>query len=159
VDVELAGSVLPGWLLAAGYTFNNNMQLVPDPVYGLAVSTQTPRHLLKAWTSKQLPGRWRRWSVGASLQAQSRNYTHGLWCSLNSQGACLGGGLQHYYEVQSSYAVVSPRIGYQFDSKWQVALSVNNLFDKSYYQTISAPSGGNWYGEPRSFTVRVDGKF
>jgi outer-membrane receptor for ferric coprogen and ferric-rhodotorulic acid len=123
------------------------------------VSTQTPRHLLKVWTSWQLPGEWHRWSIGASLQAQSRNYALGLSCALNSQGGCLGGGLQPYFEAQPSYAVVSPRIGYQFDSNWQVALSVNNLFDRTYYQTISGPSGGNWYGEPRNFTVRVDGKF
>jgi outer-membrane receptor for ferric coprogen and ferric-rhodotorulic acid len=159
VDAELAGSVLPGWLIAAGYTFNNNRGLVPDYVDGGAVSTQTPRHLLKVWTSWQLPGEWHRWSIGASLQAQSRNYALGLSCALNSQGGCLGGGLQPYFEAQPSYAVVSPRIGYQFDSNWQVALSVNNLFDRTYYQTISGPSGGNWYGEPRNFTVRVDGKF
>jgi outer membrane receptor for ferric coprogen and ferric-rhodotorulic acid len=159
VDVELAGSVLPGWLIAAGYTFNNNRGLLPDYVYGGALSTQTPRHLLKAWTSWQLPGNWHRWSIGASLQAQSRNYALGLTCSLNSQGACLSGGLRHYFEAQPSYAVVSPRIAYQFGSRWQVALSVNNLFDRTYYQTISGPSGGNWYGDPRNFTVRVDGKF
>jgi outer-membrane receptor for ferric coprogen and ferric-rhodotorulic acid len=159
VDVELAGSVLPGWLLAAGYTFNNNRDLVPDLFYGAALSTQTPRHLLKAWTSRQLPGTWHRWSVGSTVQAQSRNYAAGLYClTLSSQGNCLG-GYQGFHEVQPSYVVVSPRIGYQISSKWQLAVSVNNLFDKTYYQTIGTPEGGNWYGDPRNFVVRLDGKF
>ena len=28
-----------------------------------------------------------------------------------------------------------------------------------YWQTIGTPAGGNWYGEPRNFLVRVDGKY
>lgn len=159
VDLELAGTILPGWLLAAGYTFNNNQGLIPQYIDGTPLSTQTPRHLLKVWTSRQLPGAWHRWSVGATVQAQSRNYAAGLWCPvLNSQGGCVG-GYQTYHEVQSAYVIVSPRIGYQLGSKWQLALSVNNQFDKTYYQTIGAPLGGNWYGDPRNFVVRLDGKF
>ena len=156
VDLEFEGSILPGWLVAAGYTFNNNEELIPDAVFGGALSTQTPRHLLKVWTSRQF---WRRWSVGTTLQFQSRNYASGLWCpALNSRGDCSSNYL-HFNDAQSSYAIVSPRIGYQLGSKWQIAVSVNNLFDKTYYQTVSAPLGGNWYGDPRNFVVRLDGKF
>jgi outer membrane receptor for ferric coprogen and ferric-rhodotorulic acid len=100
-----------------------------------------------------------RWSLGSTVQAQSRNYAAGLYClPLSSQGICLG-AYQHFQEVQSSYVVVSPRIGYQISAKWQLAVSVNNLFDKTYYQTIGTPEGGNWYGDPRNFVVRLDGKF
>lgn len=156
VDLEMAGSIQSGWPIEAGYTFNNNRGLVPDYFYGLPVSPQTPRHLLKVWTSRQLRGAWQRWSVGVTLQAQSRNYNAGLWCTPNSEGQC--GGSQVFKDVQSPYAIVSPRIAYQLDSKWQIALDVNNLFDKTYYQTIGAPSAYNWYGDPRNFVVRIDGK-
>lgn len=161
VDLEVTGSIQPDWLIAAGYTFNNNKGLVsfenPDLLYGEPNSTQTPRHLLKIWTSRQLSGRLRRWSVGGALQAQSSNYAVALWCETPDAYGCPV--YQPYHETQPAYAVVSPRIGYQIDAKWHVAVSVNNLFDKTYYQTISAPYGGNWYGDPRNFTVRVDGKF
>jgi outer-membrane receptor for ferric coprogen and ferric-rhodotorulic acid len=173
VDLEVIGSIQPDWLIAAGYTFNNNRGLVPDALYtfnnnkalvpnasyGVPNSTQTPRHLLKIWTSRQLSGRLRSWSVGASLQAQSSNYAVGLWCATPAADGGCPVNYQPFHETQPSYAVVSPRIGYQIDAQWRVAVSVNNLFDKTYYQTISAPDGGNWYGDPRNFTVRVDGKF
>jgi len=94
------------------------------------------------------------------VQAQSRNYASALGCPvLDIQGGCPGSALQPFVEAQSSYIVVSPRIGYQIGSKWQVAATVNNLFDKTYYQTIATPLGGNWYGDPRNFVVRLDGKF
>jgi outer membrane receptor for ferric coprogen and ferric-rhodotorulic acid len=51
------------------------------------------------------------------------------------------------------------RAGYQVDSHWRVALRVNNVFDKVYYESIGDPTGNNWYGEPRNFLVRIDGNF
>jgi outer membrane receptor for ferric coprogen and ferric-rhodotorulic acid len=38
-------------------------------------------------------------------------------------------------------------------------LSVNNLLDRRYYQTVDATAGGNWYGEPRNFMLRLDGRY
>ena len=37
--------------------------------------------------------------------------------------------------------------------------SVNNVFDRIYYQTMGIPTGGNWYGEPREFVLRIDGRY
>nr|WP_279655424.1 TonB-dependent receptor [Pseudomonas petroselini] len=42
---------------------------------------------------------------------------------------------------------------------WTVALNSNNLFDKSYYNTVGNASWGNFYGEPRNFTVSLKGNF
>lgn len=53
----------------------------------------------------------------------------------------------------------SARLGYRIDRNWSVALSVANLFDKTYYQTIGAPAWGNVYGAPRSATLTLRGKF
>jgi outer membrane receptor for ferric coprogen and ferric-rhodotorulic acid len=55
--------------------------------------------------------------------------------------------------------IVSPRVGYQFNEHWQVALNVNNVFNRRYYDTIGTTNGGNWYGEPRNFLLRVDARF
>jgi len=61
--------------------------------------------------------------------------------------------------VQSPFAVINLRGGYQIDAHWRAALSVNNVFDRIYYQTIGTRTGGNWYGEPRGFVLRVDGRY
>ena len=64
-----------------------------------------------------------------------------------------------YRITQGGYAIFDLRAGYQVDSHWRVALRVNNVFDKVYYESIGEPLGANWYGEPRNFSVRIDGNF
>jgi outer membrane receptor for ferric coprogen and ferric-rhodotorulic acid len=39
-----------------------------------------------------------------------------------------------------------------------MALSANNVFDKRYYLSQNSPSLGLWYGEPRNFMLRLDGR-
>jgi TonB-dependent siderophore receptor len=153
VDLELNGRVVPGWLISAGYTFNNNVSEVPGYFPGLQRS-QTPRHLLKVWTSRQLPGALRDWSIGATLEARSSAFASGLFCDPNNCST----GYRDFKDVQRTFAVLSPRIGYQINANWGAALTVNNLFDRVYYQTIGSPLGGSWYGEPRNFLLRIDGK-
>ena len=154
VDVEINGVLMPGWLIAAGYTFTYNHY-----VLGGDLSTETPRHLLKLWTSTELPGGLRRWTIGGSLHAQSRNYGDALVCPQpTSSGACFMPE-RYIRSFQGSFAVLDLRAGYEIDSHWRAALSVNNLFDRVYYQTIGSPNGGNWYGEPRGFLFRLDARY
>jgi outer membrane receptor for ferric coprogen and ferric-rhodotorulic acid len=154
VDAELNGELAPGWLIGTGYTFDVNHALD-----GGELSSATPRHLFKLWTSWQLPGEWQRWTIGGSVQAQSSNFEAGFLCThLDSFGNCLV-SQQYFREVQGSYAVIDLRAGYQIDPHWRAALSVNNVFDRIYYQTIGVPAGDNWYGEPRGFVLRIDGRY
>jgi outer membrane receptor for ferric coprogen and ferric-rhodotorulic acid len=153
VDAELNGELAPGWLIGAGYTFNLNHNLD-----GGALSSATPRHLLKLWSSRRLPGLLQRWTIGGSIQAQSSNYADGLLCAQPGQVGCIG-SQSSVWDTQGSFAVINLRAGYQIDAHWRAALSVNNVFDRIYYQTIGVPSGGSWYGEPRGFVLRVDGRY
>ena len=154
VDAELNGELAPGWLIGAGYTFNVNHALG-----GGDLSSATPRHLLKLWSSKQLPGELARWTIGGSVQAQSSNFEAGSLCAHpNEFGNCLV-SQQYFRDVQGSFAVINLRAGYQIDAHWRAALSVNNVFDRIYYQTIGVPEGNNWYGEPRGFVLRIDGRY
>jgi len=154
VDAELNGALAPGWLIGAGYTFNIN-----HDIDGGDLSSATPRHVVKLWSSRQLPGELERWTIGGSFQAQSSNFADGLICAqLDSVGSCLG-PQQSVREVQGSLAVMNLRAGYQIDAHWRAALSVNNVFDRIYYQTIGIPTSGNWYGEPRGFVLRIDGRY
>jgi outer membrane receptor protein involved in Fe transport len=56
------------------------------------------------------------------------------------------------------YALLDLRAGYQLSRNWQVALSVNNVFDKRHYLSQVTPGLELWYGEPRNFTLRIDAK-
>jgi outer-membrane receptor for ferric coprogen and ferric-rhodotorulic acid len=153
IDAELDGALAPGWLIGTGYTFNNNQSLE-----GGALSSATPRHLLKLWSSKQLSGELARWTIGGSVQAQSSNSDNGLSCGVQGQVGCFG-SLLSIRDVQGFFAVINLRAAYQIDAHWGAALSVNNVFDRVYYQTIGTPAGGSWYGEPRGFVLRVDGRY
>lgn len=64
-----------------------------------------------------------------------------------------------YYFRVPSYAVFSGRIDYRVSEQWALAVNLENIFDKIYYQTVGGTTGGNWYGAPRSVTVSLRGKF
>jgi outer membrane receptor for ferric coprogen and ferric-rhodotorulic acid len=66
---------------------------------------------------------------------------------------------QNIRTFQGSFAAADLRADYRIDAHWRAALSVNNVFDRVYYQTIGSPIGGNWYGEPRGFLLRIDGRY
>jgi TonB-dependent siderophore receptor len=161
LDLEFSGSPARGWQLGAGYTFNNNSRHAEGGRFDeFALSGQTPRHLLKFWTSKRLPGAWSRWTVGGTLQAQSSNFQYGAYyCATGAPTLACASGYQNYQLIQPAYVVVSPRIEYRVDPHWRFALAVNNVFDRVYYETVSSPLYGNWYGEPRNFLLSVDARF
>jgi outer-membrane receptor for ferric coprogen and ferric-rhodotorulic acid len=154
VDAELSGALTPGWLIGAGYTFNINHDFE-----GGDLSSETPRHLLKIWSSTQLSGHLQRWTIGGNMQAQSSNFTGDYVCPApNLQGDCM---VPEYIvrDAQGPFVVINLRAGYQISEHWRGALSINNVFDRIYYQTIGFPTGGSWYGEPRGYVLRVDGKY
>ena len=147
-DLQINGELLPGSLIGAGYTYNASV----DADGGFVIAS-APMHLLKVWTSNTLPGDLNRWTVGGNVRAQ----THAaaaftLVCSASLQN-CMG-----HKVLQGAFAVVDLRSGFQITPNWAVALSVNNVLDKSYYESFSRLQRV-WYGEPRNFMLRVDGKY
>lgn len=151
IDTEISGRLAPGWLIGAGYTFDINRT-----ESGGDLSTVTPRHLVKVWTSNQLPGDWRRWTVGGSLHAQSPNFYSGEYCAQSPvEPTCK---IVNFRDIQQFYAVIDLRLSYEITPHWRAALSVNNVFDRVYYEAIGSPGNGNWYGEPRNVLLRIDAK-
>jgi outer membrane receptor for ferric coprogen and ferric-rhodotorulic acid len=61
--------------------------------------------------------------------------------------------------VQGSYAVADLRTSYQIQPHWQAALTVSNVFDRIYYQSIGPSLATNWYGAPRAVMARIDAKY
>jgi outer-membrane receptor for ferric coprogen and ferric-rhodotorulic acid len=147
VDAELNGELMPGWIIGAGYTYNVN-----ESETGGVLSTITPKHLLKAWTNARLPGAFSRWQIGGSLQAQSETTSNPFtFCSRVTRVCTLVVG------VQPVYAVLDLRAGFDVDRNWRVALSVNNVLDKTYYESIDTRRV--WYGQPRNWMLRIDAKY
>jgi outer membrane receptor for ferric coprogen and ferric-rhodotorulic acid len=50
-------------------------------------------------------------------------------------------------------------VAYRLDDRWQMALNLNNLTGRVYYQTVGEPEEDNYYGAPRSFTLSLRGTF
>jgi outer membrane receptor for ferric coprogen and ferric-rhodotorulic acid len=149
VDLELSGELARGWLIGSGYTYNLN-----EAAGGGGLSTATPLHLLKVWSSTELPGAFDRWTLGGSLHAQSKTTTGVSRYCHPGPTDCIG-----FYVVQKPYAVLDLRAGFRVDPNWQLALSVKNVLDKRYYESLGLPELRTWYGEPRSVMLRIDGSF
>lgn len=143
-ELEGTGYLTPYWSLSAGYTYTSTEYLKDSQNdSGTRYSTFTPRHLLRLWSNYDLPWQDRRWSVGGGLQAQS-DY------SVDYRGVSMR---------QGGYALVNMRLGYKIDEHWTAAVNVNNLFDRTYYQSLFNPNWNNRYGKPRSFNVSLRGAF
>ncbi|HDS1818590.1 TPA: TonB-dependent siderophore receptor [Pseudomonas putida] len=159
IDSEISGELAPGWQAIVGYTLNINKQRTagnPNNT-GKPMSTQTPKHLFKFFTTYQLPGVFERWKVGVGATIQSDSYKSGF-----VQHRLPDGGLSEqdpYAFSQAGYAVWNGLVEYRIDEHWTATLNGNNLFDKTYYQTVDASNTGNWYGAPRNYMLTLRGKF
>lgn len=154
-EAEITGEVLPGLQLSAGYTFNQNSDKDQNQSY----STITPKHMFKLWSSYKLSGGFEGWTVGGGMVAQSRTFVRGTAATYNPDSGSWDGEAVPFEFSQPGYSVWSARIEYALKPDWNLAFNVNNIFDKKYYSTVGTSSTGNFYGEPRSFTVAISGKF
>ncbi|MBL8266575.1 TonB-dependent siderophore receptor [Steroidobacter sp.] len=156
-DAELSGTVLPGWQVFGGYTYNTSKYnggattLYSSGAYYL---NQTPEHMLKLWTTWQLPNALSRWTINAGVVAQTETSATGTaLASLNSTTYVP------YEYTQASYAVWNASVQYRVNDNWSVGLYGDNLFDKTYYQVIATATGENVYGVPRNYVLNVRGRW
>lgn len=154
IELELNGTVLPGWELGAGYTFAQ-VKYVKDsnPANeGRLFDTDIPRHVFKAFTTYQLPGELQRWKVGGGLYRQNQIYNKG-----NNFYATES----RFRIEQQAYTLVDLMLSYQASEHLDVRLNLNNVFDKKYYQSIAGNTayGGNLYGDPRNFMLTTRWSF
>lgn len=147
VELELSGEVLPDWQVSAGYTYNYAKHMkaseyapIGTTSSGERYATNLPLNLFKLATSYRLPSELNRWKVGGGLHVQSDIYS--------SDGIEQGG-----------YAVVDLFTSYDVDSHLTLSLNANNLFDREYYSSILATSGGNFVGDPRNYMLTARYRF
>lgn len=136
-ELEASGEILPGWQMAAGYTFNRTQR--SD---GEAIDYQTPRHLLRASTSYNLPGALNRLTVGGAVSAQSGYETDDYGPTVSNSGRAV-------YDAMAKWKI---------DDTWNLGLDVKNLFDRKYYKSVGELRRGSYYGDPRTYmlTLRAD---
>lgn len=142
-DAEISGELARGWNLFAGYTFNRNTYERDINNQGQDFNTYTPKHMLRAWTTYQLPGAWSAFTLGGGVNAQSASYRKVGTVSIQAPGRA----------VWSSY------VRYQINKQWQASLNFNNMFDKRYYTSIGNLVNSSHYGDPRNVMLTLRGNF
>jgi outer-membrane receptor for ferric coprogen and ferric-rhodotorulic acid len=166
-DSEIGGELLPGLQVHASYVFNKtNTEVGVASTVGQPLITLAPQHLVKFFTTYQLPGDYNKWTVGGGFNWQSATYTSGSLCPGNVTAAstCLddnGKTLAYtpYNFTNPARAIFNAILAYQYNKNWKVQLNVNNIFDKVYYETVGGVTNGNWYGAPRNAMLTVRGSW
>lgn len=143
VEAEVSGEVLRNLQAMVGYTYNTTKYLSDPTNQGEVFSTWTPKHMLRAWVSYRLPSEWNRMTIGGGFTTQS----HTL-------------GYDRSFKVPGS-TVASLRFAYQATPEINLALNVNNVFDKHYVLPGFVGYTGATYGDPRNlmFTLKYTPKF
>ena len=141
IELDLQGELVRGWNIYAGIA-----SFTAQDGHGARLSSQIPRTTAQFFTTYQLPGELNKLTLGGGVKWQSRFYR-----AANKGTSSLGG-------EQSSYALVSLVARYAFTKKTNVAVNLNNVFDKKYalqkgdFDTVS-------YGAPRNLMVTLNYKY
>jgi outer membrane receptor for ferric coprogen and ferric-rhodotorulic acid len=144
IEAEVAGRVLPGLEIAAGYTYLKTEYLTDKNNQGLAINGLFPEHSFKLWAKYDFQDpAFDRWSVGVGVLAQSETVD----------------AIRDPKRAQSAYAIVNTLIGYELDKNLLATLAVNNVFDESYYVRVGAINSYNFYGEPRNYMLTLRKSF
>jgi outer-membrane receptor for ferric coprogen and ferric-rhodotorulic acid len=158
LEADVAGQILPGWQVSTSFTYNYNAIVYDGGSNdtGQAFSTQTPKYLFKLWTTYRLPDDFKRWQLGFGVNAQSAAYYSGEICEVYRPAPSTSCKTEVPYKFnQPGYGVFGASIAYDIDDHWHATLNVDNLLDKTYYQTVGTSASGNWYGNPRNFMFTV----
>lgn len=158
LDAEVSGNLTDRWNFFAGYTLNRNeYKSGYASNLGATYMPQTPRHLFKLWSTYRFAGDLSRLRLGAGVTAQTKSFVRGTVVEFDSTGQPVGS--VPYQFSQGAYAIVSARGEYALNETWSAAVNLDNILDKTYYQTIGNTFARNWYGQPRSYTLTIRGRW
>lgn len=143
VEFEVSGQITERLEGTFGYTYNHKQTTGSSNSTNSAALSLTPRHLGKAFVTYRLPGALENLRIGAGVSAQSASYV--------SEGTVD--------ITQPGYAIYNAFADYRLNDHWSVALNGNNLADKKYYSTVGYSYSGNFYGDPRNFTLTLRGSY
>ncbi|AOA58144.1 TonB-dependent siderophore receptor [Acinetobacter larvae] len=144
VELELVGKLTEQWDLIMSYIYTDsevirsNSTSSWDYAVGSNFSPSTPKHAVKLWSTYNFNNGW---NVGGGLNAQSHLYDS----TTNQRNA--------------GFSVFNAHIGYKVNPQLDVALNINNLFDKHYFASMGYAANRWMYGEPRNFMLSLRSTF
>ncbi|WP_296615490.1 TonB-dependent receptor [Sphingomonas sp.] len=171
-DLEVQGEIRKGWQLSASYNFNYNYVKGGKLFDGQRqpLTAFAPRHRFQFWTSYTFDegSRFKGLYLGFGAQAQSKTFVTDSYCTAyvpdpNSDipGAqrCADNASVPVNFTDPGRVILSGSIGYKVNDTLRLDLQMENLLDKTYYETVGGIGGGNFYGSPRSFKLSLHGKW
>lgn len=121
-ELTLSGEPLAGLQINAGLTHLFSL----EDTDGHSARTYTPHNYLYVGSTYNVPA-LSGFKVGASMTWQSDIY--------RDQGVTSTSGSE-IFSRQGAYAVVNSMASYDIDAHWNVALNVNNVFDRKYLTSL-----------------------
>lgn len=138
-EFEVTGSPVKGLDLVASYTnVKTEYEVGTAAQEGSVFDLNTPRHQYKLYARYE-PAR-----LGGAFAA----------ISVNGQSGVIAGGVSGVRE-QAPFAIAGAQLGWRFNEDLRAFVSVNNLFDKVYYQRVGSINTYNFYGEPRNVLLTL----
>lgn len=131
-ELDVAGTLTPGWELSGGYT----RLRIEDP-QGRAVRTYVPRQTLRLTTSYRLPV-LTGLKLGASVRWQSAYE--------RTDGSVV--------TRQEAYALLDLAATYEISPKLSLTAKLENATDERYLNSLMWPNQ-SFYGAPRNATVAL----
>lgn len=149
IELEISGTIIDSWEATAAYTytdteFKNTTRAAGSEFY-------TPEHMVQVWTKYTFDDRTPvldGFFIGGGLK---------VFSSFKNVSRTAAGGATTI--EAPGYGVVDLQAGYKFNEHVTASLTVNNVFDKKYYERVGGTSVFNFYGEPRSVVFRLGTTF
>lgn len=142
LEAEIGGRLVDGVEVSAGYTFT----MSEDKDTNSTFSYWTPKHMF------QLASKY---DVGTHFK--------------ELDGLEVGGHLKafdHFSAVSSGttikapgYTVVDAFASYSINENLSANFNIDNIMDKKYYERVASTRLFNFYGKPRTFTVKLQAEF
>jgi len=144
VEAEVSGNLTPAWDIVVGYSYTKSRFIRDPDNLGLPFDPRYPKHSFKLTTNYRFQdGPLSGLRLGGNLRVQ---------------GAADSGDATPLLR-QDAFAVVDLQVGYQLTENINASVSVNNLFDKRYFDRLGFTSFFNWYGAPRNVTASIRASF
>lgn len=127
-EVDIAGELLPGWQVSAGYS-----KFKVEDADGEEVKKEVAKEMFTA-SSQYRPGVLPELKVGANVKWQ--------------------GETENTKVTQKAYTLVNLMAGYDLTKNLNASLAINNLTDEKYLNSLYWDQA--FYGAPRNFMAKVN---
>jgi outer membrane receptor for ferric coprogen and ferric-rhodotorulic acid len=149
IEFEINGEILPNWEAMAGYTYTDTQ--FKNTTRAAGSEFYTPEHMIQLFTKYTFDGSGT-WTDGIFVGGGVK-----LFSSFKNISRTAAGGATTI--EAPGYGVVDLQAGYKFNENLTASLSVNNVFDKKYYERVGGTSVFNFYGEPRNVVFKLNATF